>query len=377
MVTKTRTINTAPPKKNHISVGAQINDHAAFLAGVPTKPFFTDAEIFTRTQVLVTEYYKLDTLSNFWDVYNIEAEALGQRIIYHPAGLPDIDRTLPLITKPSDLDQIHPPDPYKSGRLPWVHEVNKKFLELTGTLDRAYFTAPLSLAANIRGYENLMEDMFQRPAFAHRLFKFICDDVLLPHLEPMRKKTGIPDLLMDGRDAWASPPMITLDMMDEYVVAYTERLRNKLDKNLITRGNWGDSKSRDPERFFSQKMKCTPGSLSVSDPDLFELGPDRIKTYVDKHHLFVTAGVDAALLCQGPVKAIVERIKLYIDKFARNGQCMIHLNQIPRETPCEHVHAAVAACHTYGQFPIPDNLDDITFEIPKRESFSEFVEQKK
>jgi hypothetical protein len=55
---------------------------------------------------------------------------------------------------------------------------------------------------------------------------------------------------------------------------------------------------------------------------------------------------------------------------------MIHLNQIPRETPCEHVHAAVAACHTYGRLPLLDNLDDIAFEIPKRESFSDFVKQK-
>ena len=363
-------------KEKHIIIGGQINDHAAFLARVPTKQFFTDADIFTRTQVLVTKYYKLDTLSNFWDVYNVEAEALGQKIIYHSAGLPDIDRTRPLIAKPSDLDHLHPPDPCTSGRLPWVHEVNKKFIEMTGTLDRAYFTAPLSLAANIRGYENLMEDMFQRPAFAHRLFKFICDDVLLPHLEMMRKELGMPDLLMDGRDAWASPPMITLDMMDEYVVYYTQYLRDRLDKNLITRGNWGDAKSRDPERFFLQKLKCTPGSLSVSDPDLFELGPGRVKAFADKHNLFVTAGVDAALLCEGPVEAIVERIKFYIDTFARNGQCMIHLNQIPRETPCEHVHAAVAACHTYGRLPLLDNLDDIAFEIPKRESFSDFVKQK-
>ena len=34
---------------------------------------------------------------------------------------------------------------------------------------------------------------------------------------------------------------------------------------------------------------------------------------------------------------------------------------------------AVAACHTYGQFPIPDNLDEIQFEMPKRESFQEFL----
>lgn len=377
MAMGTKSKATTPLKGKPVIIGGQINDHSAFLAGVPTKRFFTDAEIFTRTQMLVTEYYKLDTLSNFWDVYNVEAEALGQKIIYHPSGLPDIDRTRPLIARPSDLDHILPPDPYKSGRLPWVQKVNKTFLDLTGKIDRAYFTAPLSLAANIRGYENLMEDMFQRPEFAHRLFKFICDDVLLPHLETMRKEIGIPDLLMDGRDAWASPPMITLDMMDEYVVAYTRRLRAKLDKNLITRGNWGDAKSRDPERFFAQKMKCTPGSLSVSDPDLFELGPERVKNYADKHHLFVTAGVDAALLCEGPVEAIVDRIKFYIDTLARNGQCMIHLNQIPRETPCEHVHAAVAACHTYGRFPMPKNLDDIHFEIPERESFSTFAKQKK
>lgn len=42
------------------------------------------------------------------------------------------------------------------------------------------------------------------------------------NIEAMRKEVDIPDLLMDGRDAWASPPMISLDMMDEYVVAYTD-----------------------------------------------------------------------------------------------------------------------------------------------------------
>jgi hypothetical protein len=122
---------------------------------------------------------------------------------------------------------------------------------MTGKLERAYFTAPFSLAVNIRGYENLVDDMFERPGFVHRLFKFLCD-----------------------------------------------------------------------------------------------------------------------------VEAIVERIKLYIDKLARDSRCMIHLNQIPAETPPEHIHAAVAACHTYGRHPIPENLDDVPFEIPKRESFAEFMREK-
>jgi len=376
MATETKAKTTLSPEDDHIVIGAQINDHSAFLSGVSPERFFTDADTFTQAQLLVTEYYKLDTLSNFWDVYNVEAEALGQKVVFYPVGLPDVDRSQPLMSQPSDLDRLHPPNPYKSGRMPWIQMLNKNFLEMTGKLERVYFTAPFSLAVNIRGYQNLMEDMFLRPAFAHRLFKFLCDDVLVPHIEAMREAVDMPDLLMDGRDAWASPPMITLDMMDEYVVTYTERLRDKVGDNLLTRGNWGDAKSRDPERFFLQKTKCSPGSLSVLDPDLYEVGPERVKAYANEHNLFVTAGVDAALLQKGPVEAIVERIKFYIDKIARDGRCMIHLNHIPAETPSEHVHAAVAACHTYGRLPIPENLDDIQLEIPKRESFSDFVKEK-
>jgi len=373
MVKEIKTNLNPAPQDARIVIGAQSNDHSAHLAGVSTKRFFTDAHTFARVQLLVTEYYQLDVLSNFWDVYNIEAEAMGQRVVYHPGGIPDIDRTRPLISTPSDLDRISPPDPYTSGRMPWILEFSKIFLETTQKLERVYFTTPFSIAVNIRGYENLVMDMFERPRFAHRLFKFLCDEVIVPFMEVLRSEIGNPDLIMDGRDAWASPPMITLDMMDEYVVAYTERLRDQLGDKLITRGNWGDARSRDIERFFSQKIRCSPGSLSVLDPDLYEVGPERVKAYANEHDTSVTAGVDAILLQRGPAEAIVKRIKLYIDKMARDGRCMIHLNQIAAETPPEHIHAAVAACHAYGRLPMPDNLDDVLFDVPKRESFSEFM----
>jgi len=361
---------------DHIVIGAQSNDHSAHLAGISSKRFFTDAAAFARVQLLVSEYYRVDAPINFWDVYNVEAEALGQTVVYHPGGIPDADRTRPLIESPTDLDRLRPPDPYKSGRMPWVLEVNKHYRDMTGKLERAFFTAPFSLAVNIRGYENLVADMFERPDFVHRLFKFLCDEVLIPHLEVMRSDVGMPELILDGRDAWASPPMITLDMMDEYVVAYTARLRERLGDRLITRGNWGDAKSRDPERFFAQKLQCCPDSLSVLDPDLYQVGPQRVKDFAKRHDVSVTAGVDATLLKNGPVEAIVERIKLYLDRMARDGRCLIHLNQIPADTPAEHIHAAVAACHTYGRLPIAGNLDDIEFEIPRRESFAEFMQEK-
>ncbi len=161
---------TNPTEAAQVVIGAQSNDHSAHLAGVSSRRFFTDAHTFVRVQLLVTEYYQLDVISNFWDVYNIEAEALGQKVVYDAGGIPDADRNRPLISTPSDLDRISPPDPYKSGRMPWILEINRNFMEMTGKLERVYFTAPFSVAVNIRGFENLVHDMFERPRFVHRLF---------------------------------------------------------------------------------------------------------------------------------------------------------------------------------------------------------------
>jgi len=363
-----------PDDNCRVAIGAQSNDHTAYLAGVSGRRFFTDARVFAETQLQVTKYYGFDTISNFWDVYNIEAEALGQKVTYRENGIPDVDRRQLLIATPADLDRLRPPDPYKSGRMPWVRQINQRFLEATGKLERVYFSAPFSIAANVRGYENLVRDMLERPKQVHRLFRFLCDDVIVPFVEVMQAESGNPDLLIDGRDAWASPPMITLDMMDEYVVSYTERLRDKLGDRVITRGNWGDARSRDVERFFMQKLRCSPGSLSVLDPDLNEIGTERVKKFAAAHRAFVTAGVDAALLRNGPIEAIVGRIKHYIDTLARDGRCMIHLNQIPADTPPDHIHAAVAACHGYGRYPIAEDIDSVAFEMPQRESFAEFLQ---
>ena len=126
---------TAPDR---MIIAAQCNDHSAYLAGVPFDRFFTDARTFARTQLLVTEYYGFDAPNTMWDGYNIEAEALGQKMMFSPDKIPDVDRREQLLAVPADLDRLKIPDPYKSGRMPWVHEVNKK-------LHRAYRKARAGL----------------------------------------------------------------------------------------------------------------------------------------------------------------------------------------------------------------------------------------
>jgi hypothetical protein len=90
----------------------------------------------------------------------------------------------------------------------------------------------------------------------------------------------------------------------------------------------------------------------------------------------IILGINALLLRDGPVEKIVNTIKRFIDTFGRDHDLTISLANVPVDTPCSHVHAAVAAVHTYGRKPIADDLETIDFVLPVRESYGEWKETK-
>jgi len=87
----------------------------------------------------------------------------------------------------------------------------------------------------------------------------------------------------------------------------------------------------------------------------------------------ISVGVNARLLRDGPVERIVAYIKRLIDLLGRDHNISFWLANIPADTPSEHIHAAVAAVHTYGRRPIAGDLDAVELHIPERESFQEYV----
>ncbi len=105
-----------------------------------------------------------------YDVYNIEAEALGQKIKYSDTDMPDVDRTQPLIREPADLKKIRTPDFDMDGRFSQVIQMNRIFEKLTGISDNTLqICAPFSLAANLMRLEDLILNMYENPDF---LFHF-------------------------------------------------------------------------------------------------------------------------------------------------------------------------------------------------------------
>ena len=355
-----------------VPIFAQMHDHAARLAGVSVREFCTNPKSFVEVTILASEYYQFDFPRLLCDGYNIEAEALGQKMIYSDDALPDVDGTDRLVKTPSDLARLKPPDPHSAGRMPYVLEANRLYKELTGLTPNLTFCAPLSLAIQIRGYVNFVKDIRTRPAFAHELLTFLTDQVLTPWITTLKAEAG-GDFLVLGADAWASPPNFTVEMLEEFDIPYILRLKERCGTASAS-GWWGESHLKDPRRLIEWKVQVRPGYLYGFDPDPEVLGPEIYKEIAVKHDCPLALGIDARLLRDGPPEALVARIRRYVAAGAPGGKFFILLSNIPADTPPEHIHLAVAAVRTFGRYPLADDLNQIAPPtLQPSEAWDDFV----
>jgi uroporphyrinogen-III decarboxylase len=241
------------------------------------------------------------------------------------------------------------------------------------------------MAVGMRSYPALIKDMRKRPQFAHDLFTFIIDEVLVPFIQVQKEYCDM--AMCVGADAWCAVPNLSVKEMKEWVVPYNQQLAEKAREfGMTVMFVSGDYCEEQLEKF---DVEVLHGSFDVEvasqgTPSLlllmgrwqdYPLEP--VRDYTARYRkqgikVPIAAGVNARLLRDGPVEKIVSTIKRYIDAFARDHELNVLLSNIPADTPPDHVHAAVAAVHTYGRTPIGTNLDEIPFELPTRESFQEW-----
>ena len=359
----------------YVPVFAQMHDHAAWLAGVPIQEYFTNPETFVKTAILASEYYQFEFPMLVYDAYNIEAEALGQRLIYRGNAIPEIDRSAPLIKTQGDLARIKIPDPYRAARMPYVLQANHFYKEITGINPNLSFCGPLTLAIQLRGYEQFITDTRENPGFAHELLSFLTEEVSSTWIQTLRKEAG-GSLLVIGVEAWASLPLVTMEILNEFFVPYVKRLQEICGEvEVPVGGMWGESYLKNPERFLRLKIEVGRGrDLSGFDPDVIRLGPEIYKRVALEHGVPLRLGVDGHLLRSGPLDQLIERIRYYIRVGAPGGRFFMFLNVIPMDTPPQHIHAAVKAVHSFGRYPLEFNAEQPELPVLKEhESFAVFA----
>ena len=335
---------------DRVPVFAQMHEFALNELNVAPKKFYATPELLTKGSLDIMEAYGIDVAVLDYDVYNIEAEALGQAIIYSDKGMPDVDRTKPLIRDKSDLKKIRTPDFEKDGRFPVVLEMNRLFQEMTGCVEGSpSFCAPFSLAANIRGIEQLLMDMYVDPEFAKELFDRLTDDVLVPWILQLQKTC--PEAKgVCGNDAFASIPIVNLDIIKNWILPYIKRLQEQCGPGVYV-PNWvGESYLKNPAELLDLKLQACPGFIEGQDPDVELLGPSFYKTVANKRNVPLVLGIGAAFLAQSMPGKIRSRIQHYIEVGGKGGGLVLYLCNLGATTPPENVRAAVEAIQEFGVY---------------------------
>ena len=271
---------------------AQLHEFAMQETRAAAREFYSTPELLTVATLKTHAKYGIDVPVLDYDVYNIEAEAIGQAIRYSDTDMPDVDRSRPLIRDRDDLNKIRTPDFESDGRFRQVIEMNKLFRSLIGPgVDATVrFCAPFSLAANIRGIEQLILDIYSAPQFARDLFDRITEELLAPWIQ--RLQTEFPAAQrFSGDDATASLPIVNLDILENWIVPYIERLRELCGPQVCV-PNWvGESLLDNPTEMLDLKRRVCPGFLEGQDPDVEKLGPQFYKEYAQENGLPLILGI--------------------------------------------------------------------------------------
>jgi uroporphyrinogen-III decarboxylase len=334
---------------DRVPVYAQMHEFVMRELDLNAREFYTKPEVLVTGTLDVSEKYGIDVAFLDFDVYNIEAEGLGQRMIYGDRGMPDVDRSQPLIRDRSDLKKIKTPQFDSVGRFPHVVEMYRIFKNLTGTGCTPEFTAPFSLAANIRGIEQLLSDLHDDPDFARTLFDRLTDEVLVPWLDHLKRM--LPgETAFSGNDATASLPIVSPMILREWVVPCILRLRESSGAEVYV-PNWvGERYMKNPGEMLDLKLNVCPGFLEGQDPDVEVLGPAVYKEHAEKYGVPLILGVGASFLALSSPSGVRERVRRYIETGGRNGRFALYLCNLGATTPPDNVRAAVDAVREYGVY---------------------------
>lgn len=336
-----------------VPVYAQMHDFAAAQLRIPSRIFYTRPDIMVPAMLQVQTDYGLDVASITYDVYNIEAEGLGQNLVFNDDMMPDIDRRQPLIRDRSDLASIKMPDFDSVGRFEQIIEMQSLFRKLTGIEPTLSFCAPFTLAANLFGIERLLVGIYAEPDLVGDLLCRLTEQVLAPWIVYQRK--AFPKATkISGADAMASLPIVNLPILKQWVVPYILRLRALCGPEVYV-ANWvGEHYLHDPVEMLDLKLTVGPGSILGQDPDVEALSPAFYKQYATRRDVPLILGVSASFLAQSQPESIVERVQNYVQVGKVGGRFALYLCNIGATTPPENVRACVEAAHNcHDQKPLP------------------------
>lgn len=163
---------------------------------------------------------------DIWFGWVFELSMFGAPVIWRDIEEPVIGEP-PVLNNPRALDDLKPPDFYRSGLMPRVHQFYEQMQERVGDRLRVAFPTwcrgPFSIAVHLRGMQKLLVDIMENPQFVHRLMRFIVDSEK-QWLEERARFTGEP--IEPGKlyNDEIGAPLISPNIYRDFVLPYETEL---------------------------------------------------------------------------------------------------------------------------------------------------------
>jgi len=142
----------------------------ARVLGCSPREYFQEGRKLAQSTLLGHEMFQHDSVDVTWDIF-LEAEAAGGELEFPEDGVPRVRR--PVLSRKTALSALQLPRPESSGRYPLFLEACRTVVSsLRGVALSGTVTGPWTIAAGLRGTQELIYDTVDDPAFVGELLKF-------------------------------------------------------------------------------------------------------------------------------------------------------------------------------------------------------------
>jgi len=307
---------------------------SARLTGMAMEDFLYSAAKRAQCNVEVYEVFRPDTLGVSGPIFQ-EAMDLGTEVEYLEDGTSKVIKR-PLEDK-GNLAKLQVPDPKQSPHMSCYLEVLER---VQGAISEAPVAAgiagPWTLAATLRGIEQLIMDTREDPPFVHELVKFTTEveKVWGAAVREVGVGIGVGEAVAS---CYVISPKIYRDFVKPYHIDLSSYFRER--KVYITLHICGYI---DP--IIEDVISTGIGMLSIDAPTSL-----RKMVELSQKRVVIMGNVPTMLFSQGTPEEMEAAVKGCVETAARGGAFLLSSGcDIPTNSKAELIHAYMKAARKWG-----------------------------
>lgn len=318
-------------KADRIPFVPAIYEHKGALVGKSPSQICRNADYLYAGLKKELELYDPDMLVIGIDVYNVEAEALGCKVVYFEDSNDVPGIVEPIIESRAGLARLGVPDCEKAARMPVYLEVAERLYGEIGrdVILRGAVTGPYSMAAELIGAEKFVLLTIDDAAFAREVIEF-CAQVTVAFGKAFLRR-GVEPIIFDSRatPTLASPRVVRQMLMPvyrDYVLPEFKAAGGRF-LPLIIGGNTTS---------IIDDLIATGATQFLSDR------PANLAKWREKclaARVALRANVDAVLVNRGPVAAIRRQAMEILRESHAHPGFLMGCGVVGYDGKAEHVHA--------------------------------------